>query len=146
MKKLFVKFLIGLVVMLVSGYSNLYVHEVNFAPTPAKINDLAASATSYTLNNLANATINPSVPITYKVNDKIDISDNENEEEEEELSALKAVSVKKTTGISNYFTSAFCPQTPQYFCNDIKKCVPVCPHFSLGGTQKLHIILRVLRI
>ncbi|TRW27267.1 hypothetical protein FMM05_01110 [Flavobacterium zepuense] len=144
MKKLFVKFLIGLALVLVSGYSNLYAHEVNFAPAPAKNNDLATTASAYILNNLADATINPSAPVIYKLNDKVDISDNENEEEE--LSTLKAVSVKKTTAVSNYFTSAFYPTTPQYFCNDIKKCVPACPHFSLVGTQKLHIIFRVLRI
>ena len=145
MKKLFVKFLIGLALVLVSGYSNIYAHEVNFAPAPEKNNtSFSTTASAYILNNLADATINPSTPVIYKLNDKVDISDNENEEEE--LSTLKAVSVKKSAAISNYFTSAFYPTTPQYFCNDIKKCAPACPHFSLVGTQKLHIIFRVFRI
>lgn len=150
MKKLFFKICMWVSIALLSGYSNIDAHVNSFtfsALQNSEKQELSGLEKIHTsleqINQDLDSTIKSADSFTFKQNDKTELTDNENEEEE---ASFKLVPLKKLNGLSNYHTFTFFTKAPEYFCEQIKKSLPVCKHIFNFPSQKLHVIFRVFRI
>jgi len=143
MKKWFLRIFIWLFIFAVSGYSNLYAHTDTIASATIKNLVKEHSFNFNEANNDFEPIYKATISAAEKHLDKIDPTDNE---EEEEQSSGKITACNKFVSVQNYFTSAFYPQVPGYFCSSTKKRISRFGQFFCFPSQSLHLIFRVIRI
>lgn len=133
-----IRFFIALCIFLFSGYGQLYAaHTHKESMTYSKVSNLDKSQDTGLdirmdiISNYASCYIEKGNNKSYTIN-------NENEENE--------TSSRKWLELNNYFVKVLSANTPEYFYTKIKKCLPVCKHFSFLYSCKRFIMFRVIRI
>ncbi|MXN93106.1 hypothetical protein GR160_17910 [Flavobacterium sp. Sd200] len=150
MKKSLFKIFMWVSLTLLCGYSNIDAHVNPFAfsslhaPEDFELSDFgkAHSALEQIIPD-SGTTVKSADGLTFKQNDKTELTDNENEEEE---TSLKLNPSKKLNTLSAYTNFALFTTTPSYFCDKVKINLPVCRYILNFPSQKLHVIFRVFRI
>jgi len=137
MKRLFNIFFVGLWILLLSGYNQLYAHEDQTACIAVKNTESSDHSIFSTVQNDHSFIIKSALSSKEKENDKIDPTEDEDD---------KLISFKKYLENNNYFITFFCPQTQGCFYHCIKKCLPVCKQFFYFSSCRRYIMFRVIRI
>lgn len=133
-----IRFFIALCISLFSGYGQLYAahnhtESMSYSKTSnvEKSHDTGLDIRMDDITNYASCYIERGNNKSYTIN-------NENEENE--------TSSRKWLELNSYFVTVPSVNTPEHFYPEIKKCLPVCKHFSFVSSCKRYIMFRVIRI
>lgn len=138
--KVLIRLFIALFIFLSSGYGQLYAHNHQDDNFTAPIQNLKwmEQEDSDTLSSCDTTLIG--IPHHYIEKENVKLRPTDDEGDEDEITTLK-----NYLGAGNYFATIFYNQTPGYFSQNIKSCLPFSKHFSYFSSDR-YIKFRVLRL
>ncbi|QCR22711.1 hypothetical protein [Pontibacter sp. SGAir0037] len=143
MKKLLFSFFLTLGILLLSGYSQLYAHALEYFSPKASSQNLAASGfSSFGTDHYSQALVllkHLSSVSEKEIHTKIDVA--EIEEKDDELTFFKELLES-----GNYFTALVYTLTLAYFFCFIKTSLLFCKQFSYTLSKRRYLIFQVFRI
>lgn len=140
MKKFLVRSFLALIILILSGYGQLYAHAswASIYDSSSKLSETSEQTSFGTGQNHL-----PSIK-KFGASDrdtifKLDATEVVEEEQ-------KLLSSKKSQTSSDYFAAIFCGLTRGYFFGNIQEILPFCKHFQDISFYRRHLVLQVFRI